>query len=611
MDGRACLTVGLSLWGFLLLSGVEAADRRPAERNAEIPGVSMSLGALTITSERVTLRCDIRNDSEDDVWICAECPEGRGVAATSKGVVCVDADARTLIVLHRMNRPTYGETFYFVPSSATYRRLPAGQRRAEELSVQLPVQGDTNTLGNGFVQATDKGIHVAERLAFEIGCYTTGTLESLAQFSRSRPRVRFEDSGDEAVVLDYPGRGAWMLERAVRLVVEGVDIPYKTWLGVGIPRPREPEQLLEDMFYRFSLSLKEYRFAQRLSAIDESLLDAKTQRMRDLYVQFTEDTLSRAELAPRLKEVAVEAEREGLLQRLERAQAAAEEEQQSRIAGLLARAQRLDSTAEGLEALGLLREILAIDPSNDEAFDLMEKTSAYYKGKTMTNSIDMELVWIPGGEFVMGKEGDARQPRHTVKITGGFWMGVREVTCGQYQVITGENTRAPDDDAAPARNVSWHDARTFCRRLSEKEGRNYRLPTEAEWEYACRAGTSTDYWWGDDPEADPCTPNPFGLLHMNDGVAEWCEDVVSVGYYIASPELDPQGPSGQYRKNRIFRGGRRSAQFAGKGTCYYRDGEDPKQEYDNLGFRVVLESSSALDQQSLVSTGEPADCQGL
>jgi formylglycine-generating enzyme required for sulfatase activity len=357
--------------------------------------------------------------------------------------------------------------------------------------------------------------------------------------------------------------------------------------------------------------LEEYRTARRLLAINVSLLNAKGRQMRDTYVQLAEGKFGPVELVTRLDAVCSEGDRENVLRELEGAQAAAERQEQSRVADLLARAQRLDSTAEGLEALGLLREILAVDPSNDEAFDLMEKISAYYKGKTTTNSIDMELVWIPAGEFVMGKEGDVRQPRHTVKITGAFWMSVREVTCGQYQAITRKNTRAPDDDAAPARNVSWYDARTFCRRLSEKEGRNYRLPTEAEWEYACRAGASTDYWWGDDPEADPCTPNPFGLLHMNDGVAEWCQDVVSVGYYIASPNLDPQGPSEEYRKERIFRGGHSLARLAGKGTCYYRDGESPKAEYDNLGFRVVLESSFALDQASLVSTQEPADCQGL
>jgi len=593
MDGRACLVAELSLCGLLLSSGAQAANKRAAERDAEIPGLSMTLGTLTITSDKVILRCEIRNDTEEDVWICAECPEDYGATGTTKGMIYVSADGRTLIVLERMNRPTYAtSTGPLVPPFATYRRLRVGQRRAEKLSVELPVEDWSSILGRGFMEATDSGMGAAERLVFEIGCYSTQSLKLLASARSSARRVRFDESGDEVVVSAPRFGGAWPRERAVRLVVEGVTIPYETWIDVGTrKRTRAPQEVLKDMFYRSSLGLEEYRTAQRLFAIDESSLSAKARQIRDVYVHLAEGRLSAQELVPRLDAVSSESAREQLLRDIERVPGPAGREQQSRMADLLARAKRLDSPAEGLTGLDLLREVLAIDPSHDEAFDLMEKIAAYYKGKIRTNSIDMELVWIPAGEFVMGKEGDLRQPRHTVRISGGFWIGVREVTCGEYQAIMGENPWASEETAAAVRDVSWYDARAFCRRLSEKEGRSYRLPTEAEWEYACRAGTSTDYWWGDDPEADPCTANPFGLLHMNDSVAEWCRDVVGVAYYVVSPMLDPQGPSEEHRRTRIFRGGHPFARLAGKGTCYYRDGESPKAKYDNLGFRVVLERS--------------------
>ena len=94
MDGRACLAVGLSLCGLLLSSGVQEANKRAAKRDAEIPGLSMTLGALTITSDKVILRCEMRNDSEDDVWIYVQGPEVRRVPPTREGLVFVGTDGR-------------------------------------------------------------------------------------------------------------------------------------------------------------------------------------------------------------------------------------------------------------------------------------------------------------------------------------------------------------------------------------------------------------------------------------------------------------------------------------------------------------------------------------
>jgi formylglycine-generating enzyme required for sulfatase activity len=124
-------------------------------------------------------------------------------------------------------------------------------------------------------------------------------------------------------------------------------------------------------------------------------------------------------------------------------------------------------------------------------------------GDVVINSVGMKLVYIPAGEFTMGKNysGD-ESPQHQVRISEAFWMGQTEVTQGQYESVM--NTQpwsgkeyVQEDANNPAVYVSWDDAAAFCRKLSRKEGKTYRLPTEAEWEYACRAGTTTQFSFGD------------------------------------------------------------------------------------------------------------------
>ncbi len=121
----------------------------------------------------------------------------------------------------------------------------------------------------------------------------------------------------------------------------------------------------------------------------------------------------------------------------------------------------------------------------------------------ITNSIGMRLVLIPAGEFMMGspitEECRARDEyQHAVRITKPFYLGVYEVTQAEYEQVTGANPSYFRGATKPVNNVSWVDATEFCKRLSAKEKNAYRLPTEAEWEYACRAGTTTLYSFGDD-----------------------------------------------------------------------------------------------------------------
>jgi uncharacterized protein (TIGR02996 family) len=181
----------------------------------------------------------------------------------------------------------------------------------------------------------------------------------------------------------------------------------------------------------------------------------------------------------------------------------------------------------------------------------------------------MRFVLIPPGRFEMGSGPDNRgseadeMPLHEVSLTRAFWMGVTPVTVGQYQQAMRRRAWEFEGDSLPAHGVSYLQAQRLCdslsrRRQARAEGRAYRLPTEAEWEYACRAGTAAEFHLGEvitSEMADVArpynegprpvgqhTPNAFGLLDMHGSVYEWCSDWHSYHYYQSSPAADPRGP---------------------------------------------------------------------
>jgi formylglycine-generating enzyme required for sulfatase activity len=251
--------------------------------------------------------------------------------------------------------------------------------------------------------------------------------------------------------------------------------------------------------------------------------------------------------------------------------------------------------------------------------------------REQTNSIGMKLVLIPAGNFLMGsprtEEGHGEdEEQHEVDITQPFYLSAYEVTQGEYQRVMGVNpsksaqpnggAQARDTSRFPVEWVSWEEAVEFCRKLSnlpeEKEaGRVYRLPTEAEWEYACRgkAGTSpfslrdtlastdanikpSDRGWGDaaGPELKRPTqvgsygPNGFGVYDMHGNVWEWCADWYDKGYYATSPKRDPQGPS--TGSARVLRGG---SWFREAVDCRsaVRNWGAPRERSPDVGFRVA------------------------
>jgi len=191
-----------------------------------------------------------------------------------------------------------------------------------------------------------------------------------------------------------------------------------------------------------------------------------------------------------------------------------------------------------------------------------------------------EMVLIPAGEFIMGSpddEGyDSERPQHEVSIDS-FYIGKYEVTFEQYDLFCEKTGRSKPSDRGwgrgkrPVINVSWYDAVAFCDWLSELSGDRYRLPTDAEWEYACRAGTTTKYNFGDSTRdlglyawysgnagkrthpVGNLRANAWGLHDMHGNVWEWCSDWYDESYYSRSPSSNPTGPTNG--QNRVHRGG--------------------------------------------------------
>lgn len=260
-------------------------------------------------------------------------------------------------------------------------------------------------------------------------------------------------------------------------------------------------------------------------------------------------------------------------------------------------------------------------------------------GQAITNSLGMKLAMIPAGSFLMGSpatepgRGFDEGPQHEVRITRPFHMGIHEVTLGQFRAFvdatkyrtdpekrgTGEGWKNPGwnaDEDHPVVNVSWNDAVAFCKWLSAKEGKKYRLPTEAEWEYACRAGTKTATHYGDslsstqanfdgnqpynNANAGPYLrrgskvgsypANAFGLHDMHGNAWEWCQDFYQPKYYESSPRDDPQGPAAG--SSHPIRGG---GWFRVGTDCRAakREAYPPNLNWNNTGFRVVCEIGKA------------------
>jgi formylglycine-generating enzyme required for sulfatase activity len=224
------------------------------------------------------------------------------------------------------------------------------------------------------------------------------------------------------------------------------------------------------------------------------------------------------------------------------------------------------------------------------------------------NGVAMKLVLIRAGKFVMGSPGseEGRKadegPQHEVSISKPFYMGLTEVTQAQYEAVMGTNPSEFKGPTNPVENVTWDNAAEFCRKLSEKTRKTVRLPTEAEWEYACRAGSKTRFSFGESESAlgnyvwygansggkthpvGQKKPNTWGLYDMNGNVAEWCAD--GYGPYSSEASVDPQGvTSGD---NRVVRGGPWPDVITAYFRCASRFGLGQSSHNNKRGFRCAM-----------------------
>jgi formylglycine-generating enzyme required for sulfatase activity/dsDNA-binding SOS-regulon protein len=280
---------------------------------------------------------------------------------------------------------------------------------------------------------------------------------------------------------------------------------------------------------------------------------------------------------------------------------------------------------------------LAVAPFDGRQAQAHQKAWARYLsvGKRMStrtrveasNSIGMQFVLIPPGEFTMGSpesEPGRRddETQHLVRITKPFYLSAYEVTQAQYEQEMGSNPSSSKGDTKPVELVNWHDAVAFFGKLSEREGVEYRLPTEAEWEYACRAGTTTAYSFGDDvrqlPQYAWCgdhakntthpvgekLPNAWGLFGMHGNVREWCQD--RYGPYESLKVLsDPTGPA--LGSARVLRGGAFFTLPLDVRAAFRRFSLQPVNRYHWVGFRLArtYDLSPAVTVPTVDKPGTP------
>ena len=246
----------------------------------------------------------------------------------------------------------------------------------------------------------------------------------------------------------------------------------------------------------------------------------------------------------------------------------------------------------------------------------------------LADGLRIRLVLIPAGSFMMGspETEDARfsheGPQGPVTISTPFYMAVTEVTQAQWRAImatepwkqTGDLVHAREGDDNAASHISSVTAMAFCRKLSEKTGRDVRLPTEAQWEYACRAGATTRFSYGDDPDYSRLTqyawydvnafntghkyahevaqkrPNAWGLYDMHGNLWEWCSDWYHHSSYTKAASVDPKGAAGG--PYRILRGGSWATRSSNCRSAH-RSPHGPQDAWAYSGFRIVVTAADA------------------
>ncbi|AFY94919.1 hypothetical protein Cha6605_3956 [Chamaesiphon minutus PCC 6605] len=240
----------------------------------------------------------------------------------------------------------------------------------------------------------------------------------------------------------------------------------------------------------------------------------------------------------------------------------------------------------------------------DEMIDVPEvqrrKGKAQQFVQDLENGVKLEMVYIPAGSFMMGSnKNNKEKPIHQVNLSP-FYMGKYTITQQQYQAIMGTNPSRFKGKNRPVENISWDDAFKFCEKLSRHIGREYTLPTESQWEYACRAGTTTSFYFGETITSDLVNysefhkettdvgsfpPNAFGLYDMHGNVCEWCLDTWHENYMRA-----PMNGSAWIENNKTFFYVLRGGSFLDKSdrcNSAFRDWYTHAAKLHYNGLRVV------------------------
>jgi formylglycine-generating enzyme required for sulfatase activity len=348
---------------------------------------------------------------------------------------------------------------------------------------------------------------------------------------------------------------------------------------------------------------EEVRRRQKRAGLTDADVQSRIEMIVAVRVQAAQLALQAAQAAEqRQREEQAEQERRAAEQRQREAEA-------QREAAQRAEAQRQAEAAEQAQRLEAERQAkIRAEKARQEQAEQARRNShqpftiALNKKGLFGKSIPLDMIAIPDGKFWMGSPNrvdyDNERPRHKVTIAP-FFMGKYPITQAQYQAVMGKNPSRFKGENRPVECVSWHDAIAFCQQLSKMSGRSFRLPSEAEWEYACRSGTETQFYFGETISAEQVyhnqdyskgtsevgkfLPNQFGLYDMHGNVWEWCAD-----HWHGSYEGAPIDGSAWIadEDTRLLRGG---SWYNAPDYCRsaFRNHYSPDDQYRYFGFRVV------------------------
>jgi len=258
------------------------------------------------------------------------------------------------------------------------------------------------------------------------------------------------------------------------------------------------------------------------------------------------------------------------------------------------------------------KETMKVVEGDTSIAEAATKTDSSFEAKPFTiPDLSMEMLWVKPGTFEMGSPSSEKdrydnETRHTVTLTEGFWMGKHEVTQSQWERVMGDNPSFFKGADRPVENVTWNDVTSFCEKLTELErktrrlpaGMAYQLPTEAQWEYACRAGTKSAFSFGDSLTSSQANidggpgettdvgkypANAWGFHDMHGNVWEWCADWY--GDYPSGADRDPVGPADGSHHVKRGCSWNHTADNARSAT---RSLDMPALSINNLGFRLSL-----------------------